>query len=71
MSKLTEPTPQGTVKPGVFSTEFYLALAANAIAVLNADKVWTFLSPHDSAIVMTLVTSAYALSRGWAKSAGK
>lgn len=70
MAQLTTPTPKATVKPGVYTTEFIAMVAANAIAILNADKVWTFFSPTTSGLIMSVVTGAYALSRGWAKSGG-
>ena len=68
MAQITTPQSRDTIKPGVYTTEFLLALAANAVAVLNADKVWTFFSPSTSGLIMAAVTGAYALSRGWAKS---
>lgn len=65
---VTTPAPRNPVKPGVHTTEFYLTVLADIVAVLNADQVWTFLSPHNAAIVGAVVTAAYTLSRGWAKS---
>ena len=65
---LTTPAPRNPVKPGVHTTEFYLTVLADIVAVLNADQVWTFLNPHTAGIIGAVVTAAYTLSRGWAKS---
>lgn len=68
MSVVTTPAARNPVKPGVHTTEFWFMVFANVVSVLNADQVWTFFSPHDAAIISSVVTSAYVLSRGWAKS---
>ena len=65
---VTTPSPRNPVKPGVHTTEFWFTVAADVVAVLNADKVWTFFSPTHAAAIGAVVTGAYALSRGWAKS---
>ena len=65
---VTTPSSRNPVKPGVHTTEFWAMVLADVVAVLNADQVWTFLSPHNAAIVGAVVTAAYTLSRGWAKS---
>lgn len=68
LKKITADSTKPTVKAGVSTTEFWLTVAANIFGILNADKVWTMVSPHESAILMSVVTTGYLISRGWAKS---
>ena len=55
------------LKPGYFTTEFWFAIFANLVAFLDYAHVWNAMPFQYAAAVQTIVTAAYALSRGWAK----
>lgn len=57
-----------SLTPGMKTSEFLLTLVANIIAVAQYAHVWTIAPTQDVVALQTIVTSLYALSRGWAKS---
>jgi len=57
-----------SLTPGMKTSEFLLTIAANVIAVLDYAKVWN-IAPHSQMLALqAIITAAYSLSRGWAKS---
>ena len=54
--------------PGMRSSEFMLTVLANVLAILDYAHIWNVMPYQQAALVQTIVTAAYALSRGWAKS---
>jgi hypothetical protein len=68
-NKLTSGTE---TKPGVYTTEFWVNLATQALGILQLAGV-TNLNVGDKTVLLVqgIVAGAYTLSRGWAKSGVK
>lgn len=55
-------------KPGIYTTEFWVALFTNAIGLVNLAGGWNYVPNKWALILMAIVNAAYAVSRGQAKS---
>lgn len=66
MSNISSPSTKPTVKAGIHTTEFWLTVAVD-VAALAADAA-NVLPDRYAALMSTVSTGLYALSRGWAKS---
>lgn len=63
----TPPAPvKPSPKPGYLTTEFWLTVAVNAAALCST--LASALPQRYGALMATVATGLYALSRGWAKS---
>lgn len=58
-------TPE--TKPGYLTTEFWVTLFTNAIALVNLFGWWDYIPNRYAAVLMAIVNAAYAVSRGQAK----
>jgi hypothetical protein len=58
-------------KPGYLTTEFWVSIFSGAYMVLNTTGVLNQISPKFGAIAIAIVSAAYAVSRGQAKSGVK
>ena len=54
-----------TSKPGIKSTEFWMAMGIHVLALLAV--IAQVLPPEKGAIVMTVVQTGYAIARGLSK----
>jgi len=55
-------------KPGVKTTEFWVMVVTNIMAVLNMTSIWDYVPNKYSVLLIGVVNGLYALSRGQAKS---
>lgn len=55
-------------KPGIYTTEFWTMVLTIVINLVNLFGWWDFTSNWHSGLILTVVTAAYQLSRGLAKS---
>ncbi len=54
-------------KPGLYTTEFWLAIGTILIQFVNLFDWWNFTADQNSAFLSAFVVIAYAISRGLAK----
>jgi hypothetical protein len=68
----SEFTSGTETKPGVYTTEFWVNLATQALGILQLVGV-TSINVSDKTVLLVqgIVAAAYTLSRGWAKSGVK
>lgn len=59
--------PSTETKPGLQTTEFWVALFTNIIGLVNLSGGWNYVPNRWSVILMAVVNAAYAVSRGQAK----
>ena len=67
-ARITKDSNRTTVKAGVHTTEFWTSLFAAGYMVANATDVLNQIPPSWSAVGIAVITAAYNLSRGRAKS---
>jgi hypothetical protein len=67
---MTQPAPpivSTESKPGVRTTEFWVAMAAGLVQMVNLVGIWDFVPNKYSTIILGVIAGLYALSRGIAK----
>jgi hypothetical protein len=67
-NRLTSTTE---TKPGVYTTEFWISLFTAGASAVDLLGLANFVPDKYSAIVLAIVTAAYSVSRGQAKSGVK
>lgn len=55
-------------KPGIVTTEFWLVIIVNLYALLDYAEIWNVMPEKYVGIIQAVITAAYILSRGIAKS---